>query len=289
MSRQPPDSFRNVASFTLPGFQRVFRKFLQVADGEWLRNWKPPFRILPLACAVFRQWDARLFSAPPRLRANISPSGRVTNAEARRRGVCRNGLQLLGRPLYRETGYSTFTPYRQNHFGTPFFTAPALPHLRIARLKNPPAPGWPAPADRAFGQISVNHVQIRPANAAGGHLYPNLPRPRFPVRRFRPFQVSPGFLQNHCMHSPSGSSPRPPVDSPSPAPPGGFIAPSSRFTPGRKPPGRSGRKQSRRSGPPSGPRAPRDASCGCPRSQNKPPARRMSFPCCRGWCPRCGR
>jgi len=97
--------------------------FLQVAGGEWIRARKPPFWILPSACAVFRQRNAWPFFAPLRLCVSISPSGRVSHAKPRRRKVVQKVLQLLGLPFRHETVFFTFysvasKPFRNTlHWG----------------------------------------------------------------------------------------------------------------------------------------------------------------------------
>jgi uncharacterized protein YheU (UPF0270 family) len=52
-----------------------------------------------------------------------------------------------------------------------------------------------------IGQLAVEHVQVRAANAAGGYVDANLALPRLPIRQFGPFQRRTGLRFNTiaCM------------------------------------------------------------------------------------------
>ena len=49
-------------------------------------------------------------------------------------------------------------------------------------------------------KFAIDDMQIRPADAARGHLDANLPRPGLPIRQSRPFEGSPELVQHHCLH-----------------------------------------------------------------------------------------
>jgi len=50
-------------------------------------------------------------------------------------------------------------------------------------------------------KFPIDHMQIRPADAARCHLDPNLPRPGVPIRQGCPFEGSPELFQHHCLHT----------------------------------------------------------------------------------------
>ena len=50
------------------------------------------------------------------------------------------------------------------------------------------------------GQLAIDDMQIRAADAAGGHLHANLARPGLPIGEFGPFKSGPKLLQHHRLH-----------------------------------------------------------------------------------------
>ena len=51
------------------------------------------------------------------------------------------------------------------------------------------------------GQFAIDDMQVRAADAAGGHLHSNLAGPGLPIGEFGPFQSSPKLVQHHRLHS----------------------------------------------------------------------------------------
>jgi hypothetical protein len=49
-------------------------------------------------------------------------------------------------------------------------------------------------------QVAVDDVQVRPGDAAGSDLHPNLARTGLPIGELGPLKSSPNLLQHHRMH-----------------------------------------------------------------------------------------